>query len=218
MFKSALLAALITALLFLNKVKAQEAYSIQLNGGIISPRNSTNGFTALLQFDYPLSSDIVFYVYSGYASWGQDKIAYLEDYSLIQRQTIFNSYSSDGHSLIPVYVGSRINLKEIKLFTAFVTVEMGFALLTYDSYTNIKNINPLTGEVLSYVVDRSSKNEIDENLFGLGLGGGLNHRLTRNLDLIFSVKLNSHLNSKYYDFFSSKRTYAVFIAGLCFKI
>ncbi len=51
---------------------------------------------------------------------------------------------------------------------------------------------------------------------GIGTGVSLSRQLMENINIILSFKFNSHLNSKYYSFLSSRRTYTAF--NLVFNI
>ena len=120
--------------------------------------------------------------------------------------------------MIPVYFWSFINLHTNKIFTAYINLEAGYSYLSYNSYENWKSVNPYTGRVIGYYVDRGTKEEITENLYGVGIGAGISHPMRENLNLEFPFKLNSYLNSSYYDFFSPKGTYMMFLVGINFKI
>lgn len=205
--------------IFLTKITfAQEANSIQINGGIISPMYSSKGYSGLIQFNYPLTKGFSLYLYSGYMWWDQHKVVYLEDNSIVQKQTIFNSFNANDHVLIPVYIGSRINLHTNKLFTSYLTAELGYSFISYNSYQNLRLVNPATGEVLDYYVDQSSRKKNREDLFGLGIGAGISHSLTENLNLVALFKLNSYINSNYSGIFSSRGTYTMFLVGFNFII
>jgi len=199
-------------------IYSQTSPSIQFTGGIISPVNSYNGLTGSFQFNYPYNDIINFYLYTGYSSWNKNKVIFHEDYSLVQAKTIFNSYSADSHSVIPLFLGTSINFHSNKIFTAFVNFEIGYSYLSYYTYSNVREINPSTGEVLSYYVDKSTRLKVDENLVGLGLGIGLSHSITKNVNLILAVKLNSYLNSNYNSFLGPSVTWSNFLAGFNVKI
>ncbi len=218
MFKSLFSLVIFISIIVPNPILSQDANSIQINGGIIIPMSASNGFNSSIQFNYNFKQNIQLYIYSGYSSWDKFNVNYIEDYSTTQKQTLFETYTSDNHILIPVYIGSRINLHTNKLFTSFVTFEVGYSYLSYNSYDIKKEIDPVTGEVLSYNPDISTKKEVTENLIGLGAGAGISYPITENINIILSFKLNSQLNSKYYDFFSSEGTYTAFNLGINFKI
>lgn len=196
---------------------AQNSHSIEINGGIISPMSSSNGLTASVQFNYSYSSTVNFYLYSGYSSWDKYNVTFYEDYSEIQKKQFFQTYSEDDHVMIPVFLGAKINFHTTKFFTTYIDVEVGYANLSYNSYSNRKIVDPETGEVLKYTIDPASKREVNDNLFGIGIGAGLSHPITKYLNLILSFKLNSFLNSGY-GLFSSKGTYTAFLAGFNFNI
>ncbi|MFO7524530.1 MAG: hypothetical protein R6W68_03675 [Ignavibacteriaceae bacterium] len=217
MFKSFFSVLIIVTFFYLNSL-AQEANSIQLNGGIISPMSSSNGLTTSLQYSHSIDSNISLYVYSGYASWDKHYVIYKEDLTLVQKKQHFRTYSSDGHILIPVYFGSRIDLHTNKLFTSYVNLEIGYSYLSYSSYNHWKSINPETGEVLSYSPDPFTKKEIVENIFAFGIGVGLSHPVTDNVNLIFTLKLNSNLSSNHSSLFGSRATYTILATGFNVKI
>ena len=178
------------------------------------PSSASNGVTANVQYNYRFSDNVLFYIYSGYSSWEKFNVIFHEDLSEVQDQANFKTYTQDEHKLIPVYIGSRINFNNNKFFTSFVTLEAGYSHLSYNSYGVEKVINPGTGEITAYTTDRSTKTEVTENLLGIGAGIGLSHQLADNINILLAFKLNSHLNSGYYDFLSSKSTYTSLRLGL----
>lgn len=133
-----------TSIILSNAILAQNSSSLQLNGGIVMPMSSSKGFNALIQFNYHFGNNIQLYIYSGYSSWDKFNINFLEDWSTVQKKTLFNSYSSDEHVLIPIYVGSRINFHTNKFFVAFVIFEIGFSHLSYNNYEIKKEINSVS--------------------------------------------------------------------------
>lgn len=211
------LASVVFLLFFPNIISAQ-TNSLQINGGIIIPHSSSNGFTGSLQYNYSLSDNIMLYLNSGFSSWDKHYVAFLEEYSEIQKKTYFETYSADEHLLIPVYIGGRMNLHTNKLFTAFGTFEIGYSYLSYNSYNITKVIDEDTGEILAYNTDPNSGEKITENLFGVGIGAGLMRELLNNINIVLSFKLNSHLNSNYYNFLSREGTYTAFNMGFNFNI
>lgn len=199
-------------------VSAQDDNSLQVNGGLIIPRTSSNGFTSSLQYNYSLNDAVHFYIYSGYSFWDKFKVRYLEDYSSFQNINQFETYSADEHTLIPVYVGGSINLHTNKIFTAFASVEAGFSRLSYNRYKVDRIVDSETGEVTTYKPDLSTRQKINENLFGIGLGFGLFHPLAENINLVLTFKINSSLNSSYYKFLSNHATYSSYNLGVNFRI
>jgi hypothetical protein len=199
-------------LLFLPNIISAQTNSFQINAGIIIPRSSSNGFTGSLQYNFSLSDAIMLYLNSGFSSWGKHYEGFIEGNKL------FETYSSDDHLLIPVYIGGRMNLHANKLFTAFGTFEIGYSYLSYNSYNITKVIDEDTGEILAYETDPNSGEKITENLFGVGIGAGLTRELVNNINIVLSFKLNTHLNSNYYDFLSREGTYTAFNLGFNFNI
>ncbi len=199
---------------FSNFLFAQDSHSVQFNGGILYPRSADDGISTSVQYNYSYSPDFDIYLSVGYSSWDKYHILFLEDYSTIQQETKFYSYSADNHLLIPLYVGTKIYLPETKLFAAFAILEIGYSYFSYDSYENIREVDPTTGEVISYYVDKSSKKEITTNLFNLGFGGGLSHQLTNRLNMILSYKINSGFNSDEFSLFNEESTSSSLSIGL----
>jgi hypothetical protein len=210
--------SLIILFLISNFLFAQEANTIQINGGIIMPMNSSKGLTTSLQFNYSLSSKFQVYLYGGYSAWDKYNTHYLENLSTIQHKQHFTSYSADEHILIPIFFGAKINLHTNKIFTSFLNFELGYSYLSFNSYQQSKVINPETGEVLSYHPDIFSKIENEENLFGFGIGAGISHPMGRKLNLILAFKLNGYLNSNYYNFFNGSSVNTTILAGFGFNI
>ena len=208
----------VISLLFFPTLRAQNSVSVQINGGAIFPISAYTGFSASLQINYSLSRNLGIYMYAGYSSWNRNKVLFTEELNGAQKQQIFGSYSSDSHIQIPLYLGEKYDFYQGKFFTSFFTLEAGFTHLSYYNYANIRVIDQSNGVVVDYVVDPSSKTKITENLIGLGIGTGISHQLTENIDLLLMYKINSYLNSKYYDFFSASGTYSMLLAGLNINI
>ncbi len=219
MNKSIILFAFITASLC-RLAAAQDIYSIQVNGGVVSPMSSSKGLTGSIQLNYSLNKQIIFYFYSGYTSWDRYKIKFPDNRPFYSGYgpKYFNSYSEDNHSLIPIYIGSRINFHSNQLLTSFVDFEIGYSFLSYNSYDQRMAVNPGTGEITGYYPDVNSKQGNKENLFGIGIGLGLSHSISNSLDLLIAFKLNSYINENYYGLFSTRGTYTAFIAGINFNL
>ncbi|GBD90035.1 hypothetical protein BMS3Abin04_00751 [bacterium BMS3Abin04] len=217
MYKSILVSIVFS--LFLSSISfAQNVHSIQFNGGIVFPRSSSKGLSAIIQYNYSLNQKVSFYIYTGYSSWDKFNVVYIEELSIVQKQQYFHSYSSDSHILIPLYFGTKINFHTNKVFTSFLDFEIGYSHFSFNSYDNIREVNPTTGEVLSYYVDGSSKKEVNKNLFGLGVGIGFSHPLTKSLNITLSYKINSNFNAGEYGLFSAEGTYSTLFLGFNFSI
>jgi hypothetical protein len=204
--------------LFTFSSKAQDSLSIQINGGFASPIHSIQGLSGMLQFNYSINSKIDLYVYSGYSTWGKNSIIFIETLTPPQTEAYFRSYSSDNFRLIPIYIGGRVNLHTNKIFTSFASVELGYSLLNYTEYLAWEKVLGESGEVIDYNVNRDVKIEVNEKLFGIGIGAGVFRQLTQNLSLVLSFKLNSFVNSKYNGLFTGKGTYTMYLAGFNFSI
>ena len=205
-------------IIFSNIILAQSTNSLQINGGLIIPMSASKGITTSFQYNYSLNSNIQFYIYSGYLNWDKFNVSFIAQWSPLQQQTHFSTYISDNHILIPLYIGSRINIHTNKLFTFFTTIEAGYSYLSYNSYGFNKETEPGTGVVLTYNTDLNTKKKRNENLFGVGAGVGLSHPINNNMNVILSFKLNSQINSNYYGFFSNHGTYTTFNLGFNFNI
>ncbi len=197
---------------------AQDNNSLQFNGGVIYPRRSSNGLSTSVQYNYSLNSKINLYFSAGYSSWDRFYVMFHEELNGVQRQEYFKTYNADNHSLIPLNVGAKINFHTNKFFTSFVNFEIGYVHLSYDSYSNIRVFNHITGEVTSYTIDGSTKKEISKNLFNVGIGTGISHPLNRSLDLILSFKISTNFNGRGFGFLSTKGTYSVWSVGVNVKI
>lgn len=203
-----------------NSSYTKNSHSLQFNGGIITPMSSSTGLTGSVQLNYALNERIKLYVYTGYSEWDKYNIVIqlVKEFYSNNEKMFFNSYSADDHILIPVYIGSSVNLHTNKLFTSFLTAEIGYSYLSFNSYDQMRSVNAETGEVLSYRPDVTTKKENKENLFGIGIGAGLFHPISDNTELIFSFKLNSYVNNNLPGLFSRRGTYTAFSAGFNFNI
>ena len=201
-----------------NSSHAQDSFSLQLNGGIIYPLDSERGFSSTLQLNYRVSSSLSFYIYSGYAGWYRNKVTFRDydywvDHSIPYQGKSFDSYSDDNHTLIPVYIGSTLNFNTGKLLTPFLSLEVGYSYLSYYSYEQTRIVSSETGWAVNYIPDLSTKKFNSENLFGVGIGGGLILPVAESINLILAFKLNSYVNSHYYGLFSTRGTYTALTAG-----
>jgi hypothetical protein len=201
-----------------NFIIAQESNSIQINGGIIMPMSSSKGLSGSVQFNFPLTKSIELYAYGGYAVWDRYNVTFQEELSTVQKQQFFKTYLADDHTLVPLYIGSKINISTNKIFSFYTNFEIGYSRLNYNSYGIIRSVNPETGEVLGYYPDVTTIMKHSEDLFGLGIGAGLSHPITRNFNLILAFKLNTYLNDNYSGFFSSRGTYTMYNLGFSFII
>ncbi|HSD62444.1 MAG TPA: hypothetical protein VLB50_01565, partial [Ignavibacteriaceae bacterium] len=114
MFKSSILAIIFISTFLPQNIIAQETNSLQVSGGIIEPMSSARGLSGALQFNYSLNSNINFYIYSGYSSWDFYRIFFYKEREGRDPQ-LFRLIGADEHSMVPVYLGSRINFHTIKL-------------------------------------------------------------------------------------------------------
>lgn len=173
----------------------------------------------MVQYNLSLSKNVDIYTYTGYCTWDMYKIRFMAEgpYDM-SGPKYFSSYSSDEHILIPFYLGGRINFYTNDLFHSFLNLEIGYSYLNYNSYDQIEKKNPETGKIEGYYPDLTSQKENSENLFGLGIGAGISHPVSENLNLVFSFKLNTYLNSKYYGLFSTRGTYTMFLGGFDYKL
>lgn len=211
---------IVISLLFISNSNSQNRISVEFAGGIIAPLRSSNGLSTAVQFNYRINSSFSFYIYSGIAGWDKYKIKFYDDRIFYSGYgpKYFDSYSSNNHILIPVYLGSKINFHTNKFFTSYLNVEVGYAYLSYNSYEQMKVINSETGEIVDYRPDESTKKINKENLFGIGIGAGISHPVSKSVDLLLAFKLNSFVNEHYYGLFSTQGTYTTFTAGCNFNL
>jgi len=218
MFKSFFLSIIVFAFILSDVILPQKSNSFQVTGGIITPINSSKGIAGLIQYNYSLNEKFAIYFYSGYSVWDKYRINIRVGGSQTQKSLEIQSYSSSDHKLIPLYLGTRINLHTNKLFTSYLNFELGYSHLTYKSYTNMKLVDPTTGEIVGYSVAQSPQKDERENLFGVGVGIGLSRQITNNSSLLLATKLNSFLNPNKYGLLSAKGTYLMVLAGIDFSI
>lgn len=215
---SKLLLSLLALITVSGILQAQNARSIQLNAGAIFPMNSSKGFSTALQYNYSLNSTVQLYAYSGISYWDENHLLYEVDRSDIRKNMIFTSYDADEHVLIPLYLGSRINLHSDKLFTTFINLELGYSHLSYNAYDNVVVVDDNTGKVKEFYADPKSRRKVNDNLFGIGAGVGISHEITEGIELQLSYKLNSFINSSYNGFFTSRGTYNTVVLGFNYGI
>lgn len=204
--------------------KAQNSLSLELNSGIITPFSSNPGFTGSLKLNYHFTSVISLYVSTGYSGWDRNKVTFWgwgktnpTPGGIGYRS--FNSYSEDGHMLIPVYIGSTFNIfKTVKNLTAFLNAELGYSYLSYNSYSQLKVVDQETGLTETFYPDKSSKKAVRENLFGAGLGAGISMPIYGKVNLLLEYKLNSFVNKHYNGMFKIQNTYSSFTAGLNYSL
>lgn len=197
---------------------AQNSRSIQFNAGAVFPMNSSKGFSTAFQYNYSVSPAIQLYAYSGISYWDENHVIHEMDYSEIQKQQFTTSYDADEHVLIPLYLGSRINVHSDRLFTTFVNLEAGYSHLSYNVYDNVKVVDENTGRVTEFYADPKTKRKVNDNLFGIGAGIGLSHEIAQGIELQLSYKLNTFINSSYNGFFTSRGTYNTLALGLNYGI
>ncbi len=201
--KQLIIASCIILVIVSASVAGQNKSSIQLSGGLLLPESSSNGVNVSLQYNYYLNDDFLFYVNTGYLSWDRFYVHFNQEWSAKQKQTRFRTYTSDTHTMIPLNVGGRLEVRTNELFNSFVSFEAGYSFLTYNSFNVYKEYDSSEEVVTAFKTDRSSKKEIEENLISIGAGLGIYRQMADNLELILQYRLYSHLNSEYYDAFSS---------------
>ncbi len=217
MYKQFFFAASLSFILFSTFAFAQESPSFRINGGMIYPKGSSTGLSGLIQFNYPLNEKISFYLYTGSSVWDKKKSMYMKDFATNDNEMILHSYSADDHSLVPVYIGSSFNMHTNNFCTAFLNVELGYSYLSFNSYNYELYKHPETGEVLGFYADQKTRKNVTQNLVGLGLGAGISHPMTDDVDLTITFKLNNVLNANNW-LFNYEGTYTMLLAGLNFNI
>lgn len=216
--KAALVSITLISLVLSNSLFAQSTHSVQFNGGIIMPMSSTRGLQGTLQYNYKLNPKVQFYITTGYAAWNYFNIYYHADLqSSRQRQQVFKSHSANDHELIPLYLGTRINLQTNNWLTSFVNFEFGYSHFSYYRNKNFLDKDPDTGVVYGFFAGGNIAREV-ENLFGAAIGVGISHPLTKSSYLIFTYKVNSFVNVKGNSILSTRSTNSSFSAGFDFNI
>ncbi|MBU1096416.1 MAG: hypothetical protein CVV23_16465 [Ignavibacteriae bacterium HGW-Ignavibacteriae-2] len=214
MKKSFVVSFILISIISSNFIYSQNFGSFEISGGLVLQSSASNGFNTTIQYNHRFNDDIQFYIYSGYTSWNEFYVTFTEELTPPQKETIFKAYTQDNHILIPIYFGSRVNLQTNKLFTAFASFEIGYSYLNYNSYQVKKIIDPANGVVISYQPDINTKKEVKENLLGIGLGAGITREITKAINIVLFYKINSQINSEYYDALSSKATFSAINLGI----
>lgn len=214
--KSTLVSLALFFLILSNSLFAQATHSFQVNGGIIMPMNSSRGLAGSLQYNYKLNPTVQLYIYTGYTTWDKFYIKYLTDLQYTG-MSLFTSYSANDHKLIPVYAGTRINVRTNKWFTTFLNFEAGYSHLRYNKYNNHFISDP-ESKVIRGVYAMGPIAKITENLFGLAIGAGIDHPISEKLNLILFYKFHSFANLKSHSFLSTRSTSSSFVAAVEFNI
>ena len=191
-----------------------QTHSLQFSAGVVYPRSSSNGYSVSFQYQRQITDKLSLYFYSGYTAWDQFYIIYIEDLTPPQERQFFPTYSSDDNKIIPVYVGLKYNFHTNKYFSSFLNIEAGYSYFNYNSYENVKIIDNATGKTLRYEIDPTTKRNVTDNLYGLGIGGGISYPFTSNVRAILEYKLNSNFNSGKFGLFSAKGTYSTVSLGV----
>ena len=202
---------LIICVFFSQLTLSQGKNSIQLNGGITSATNSSNGVTGTLQYNYHLNSNFSFFAYSGLLSWDRNNVSYYKGQSTAQN--LENTYSEDSHRMVPVYIGAKYYFNNSSAFRPFVSLETGISFLSYNLY-DLQQVKTQDGYTL---LVPANKNKQNETMFGVGLGIGATHDIGESLQILLEARLNTVKNSKY-DWFSSGGTIRTFQVGLGYKL
>ncbi len=212
--------ALIFTLFSFFNLLSQDRISLQINGGILYPQHASNGLILKAQMNYKISKSFSFYLYSGINQWDKFiiKLRGQAEYNGSNYTRIFDSYSSDNHFMIPVYLGSKFIFNTNKLFSSYLNLELGYSYLTYNSYDQLILENIETGFIKNYIPDLNSIKKIRDSLIGLGAGAGISHPLSNRIDLLFAFQLNSFINKRYEGFFSNEGTYTAFTLGINYNI
>lgn len=199
--------------------------SIQLNGGLLSPRSASNGFSGSVQFNLPLNTSTSLYLSTGYSSWDKYNMVFrFEGSSQEYSKSEYPTFLEDEHLMIPVFIGIKKDVHTTELFTTFLNFEVGYSHLKFNRYYKWNEIRKWNeydndwGAITDYVPDEASKREIKLNLYGFGFGAGLVHSINSNLNILLSFKINTNLSSDFEGIFSTKGTYTSLLAGLNFSI
>jgi hypothetical protein len=209
----------IAIIFFANSINAQSNFSIQLNSGISDISSSVSGFSGLLQLNYSLNSDLDIYLYSGYSSVDRQTNNRLIHHDLNLSNSRNHSGSIMGdNNIIPIYFGGSLDLFENEWITTFANLEMGYSYLSFSTYERMLPINSDAGDVIRYRPDRSTREKHSENLFGTGIGVGASHQITKGLEVLLTLKLNTNTNFDGMKMFSRPSTYTSLLAGLNYRL
>lgn len=208
--------------LCLQSLYSQERLSVQFNGGLIAPVNSSTGYSGTFQLNYPIKASTRLYLYSGYSYWDKYYVNLRkESYRNSEKQNL-KSHEGINHRLIPVNLGISGDVHRNSLFTSFINFELGYSYLRFTSYSNwiaVKEEDVFEDSiVVAYYPDESTKRNNKEHFFGIGLGGGISREITENIQLVLSFKLNTLINSSTNGVLSAKGTYFNALAGINFTL
>lgn len=185
-------------LFLISPVLSQPEYSIQINGGLLMPNGNDKGLTTNMQFNYLLEESVYLYFNSGISSWDKNIISLATGKGLP-----YTSYSEDDHLLIYFYTGIQKSLKSVKTFNIYLTVDVGYNYLMYNKYKNIILVNEDTKELVKFDIDPDSRKRESKNIFGTGIGIGINNMMSENFGISVSGKMNNlfyllkELNTQY---------------------
>ncbi|MEG8948122.1 hypothetical protein [Rosettibacter firmus] len=190
------------------QVLSQPKYSIQINGGLLMPNSNDKGLTANIQLNYLLGESVYLYFNSGISSWDKNIISYATGNRLP-----YTSYSEDDHLLIYFYTGIQKNLKSVKTFNIYFTVDVGYNYLKYNKYKNIILIDEDTKELIKFDIEPGSGRRESKNLIGAGIGIGINNMMSEN----FGISVSGKMNNLFYLLKEPKTQYSIMVSFI-FKI
>lgn len=207
----------------LQSLHSQERLSIQFNGGLIAPVNSSTGYSATFQFNYPVTATTSLYLYSGYSYWDKYYVHFRKDTYRNSEKWDLKSHEGINYRLIPVNLGISSDVHRNSFFTSFINFELGYSYLRFTSYSDwisVKQEDIFAGDsiVVAYYPDESTKRNNKEHFFGIGLGGGISREIVENIELVLSFKFNTLLNSSTNGILSAKGTYFNALAGINFTL
>lgn len=190
-----------------NNLFSQFINSVQLNGGLIMPTSGKSGPLVGFKVNHELNETWSFYLSSGYSYWDRNSVTALESSFKI------TSYSEDAHSMIPIYVGTKMIISTIKTFQIFVNLEIGYNYLSYNTYQNISVIDEKTKKVTSFYADVSTKKGVSESFLGAGFGLGFIQKISDGFSFSVDYKRNSIVKD-----LDNLRHHYILNLGLIFKI
>ncbi|MHB8338460.1 MAG: hypothetical protein ACYC6P_06505 [Ignavibacteriaceae bacterium] len=190
---------------------AQNKFSLQLNGGYLSPvNNSSNGLLGSIQIDYNSTGDIYFYLYSGIGAWDKTYFLYHDSKMIVDKK----AYSEGSHTMVPLYAGARFIINRNKILDLFIDGEAGIVFLNYTNY-NLKLFTNPDGSINYLPVSNSKESEA---LFGIGTGVGISHTLENKVLLLLELKINTMTNSAFSNLFDAAGTSTSIQFGIEFNI
>ena len=189
---------------------AQNDWQFHLTGGLVSPFNSTKGFSTLGKAQYNFSDQFSLFVQSGYLSYGN----YYLNYEIGREQKrIADEFD---HKVVPVSLGGRYTAVNSSSWHPFIEVEIGVSFYNYKTGDIIPNYDPVTNKLVQF--DRINERDESKTIASFGAGFGLAHQITKNFGTEIGLKLNSNFDKEYSLLLGGRGTYTTIYWGFVFYL